>query len=318
VPVLEVACDESGSEGEKLIGATTDVFAHAGVLLDAVSAAECIRELRSRGPTLAQEYKANHVLREKNRRALTWLLGPSGLEPGHARVYLVDKAFFVIVRLVYLLADGHCEVARGIYRDGRALVDRERWHAFLTAANNLMRAKNRLTPQESVDAFFRALEALDGLDGAREQLLLARPRAAAYRAGLLDGPADFPALDPLIPAVVRAVEHWGTGGRSVAIVHDRQTTLSDGLVARLKVTVGAGLSRVTLADSRVDPRVQVADVLAGAARKIASDELNGRGGAELTALLRPYVDPWSIWGDERSGAVLGLGQPSAQPSGEDT
>jgi hypothetical protein len=307
VPVLEVACDESGSEGEKLIGATTDVFAHAGVLLDAASAAECIRDLRSRGPTPAREYKAGHVLREKNRRALTWLLGPSGLEPRLARVYLVDKAFFVIGRLVDVLADGdRGGLARGIYHEGRAVADRERWHTFLAAANNLMRAKNRLTAQESVDAFFGALEALDGLDGTRERLRLARPRAAAYRAGLLAGPADFPALDPLIPAVVRAVEHWGTGGRSVAIVHDRQITLSDVLVARLKARVGAELASLTLADSRVDPRVQVADVLAGAARKIASDELNGRGDAELTALLRPYIDPSSIWGDERSGAVLGL------------
>ena len=31
--VVEVACDEPGSEGEKLIGATTDVFAHPGVRL---------------------------------------------------------------------------------------------------------------------------------------------------------------------------------------------------------------------------------------------------------------------------------------------
>jgi hypothetical protein len=28
---VEIACDESGYEGEKLIGTTTDVFAHASV-----------------------------------------------------------------------------------------------------------------------------------------------------------------------------------------------------------------------------------------------------------------------------------------------
>jgi hypothetical protein len=31
------------------------------------------------------------------------------------------------------------------------------------------------------------------------------------------------------------------------------------------------------------------------ARKIASEELNHRGDAELIAALRPYVDPFSIW-----------------------
>ncbi|MFD0662567.1 hypothetical protein [Thermocatellispora tengchongensis] len=42
--------------------------------------------------------------------------------------------------------------------------------------------------------------------------------------------------------------------------------------------------------------MQVADLLAGAARKIAEDALHGHGDPELTALLRPYVHPRSIWG----------------------
>ena len=48
-------------------------------------------------------------------------------------------------------------------------------------------------------------------------------------------------------------------------------------------------------DSRTDPRVQVADLLAGVARKVATDELLGRSDPDLTALLRPYVDPASRW-----------------------
>jgi hypothetical protein len=46
--LVEIACDESGYEGEKLIGATTDVFAHAGVRLDPESAIRCMQELRNR------------------------------------------------------------------------------------------------------------------------------------------------------------------------------------------------------------------------------------------------------------------------------
>ena len=46
--LVEVACDESGYESEKLIGGTTDVFAHASVGLDVESAAACMREARSR------------------------------------------------------------------------------------------------------------------------------------------------------------------------------------------------------------------------------------------------------------------------------
>lgn len=68
-----------------------------------------------------------------------------------------------------------------------------------------------------------------------------------------------------------------------------------------------------LVDSRSDLRVQVADFLAGVARKLASDELAGRGDAELVALLRPYVVPSSIWGNDRSWSVLApVGQPSVR------
>lgn len=58
--------------------------------------------------------------------------------------------------------------------------------------------------------------------------------------------------------------------------------------------------------------MQIADFLAGVARKIASDELNGNGDAELTSLLRPYVDVLSIWGDDRSWSLL-RPTSSAQP-----
>ncbi|MGI5134521.1 hypothetical protein [Streptomyces sp. CA-106110] len=59
--------------------------------------------------------------------------------------------------------------------------------------------------------------------------------------------------------------------------------------------------------------MQLADFLAGIARKIASDELNGRGDPTLTALLRPYVEGDSMWSDERSGVLLG--PFSASPTG---
>ncbi|MFE0543861.1 MULTISPECIES: hypothetical protein [unclassified Streptomyces] len=59
--------------------------------------------------------------------------------------------------------------------------------------------------------------------------------------------------------------------------------------------------------------MQLADLLAGIARKIASDELNERVDRGLIALLRHYVDDDSLCGDERSGDSL---MPSsASPTG---
>jgi hypothetical protein len=103
--------------------------------------------------------------------------------------------------------------------------------------------------------------------------------------------------------------YWGEGGKPVAIVHDEHAALTEDRVAQLKGIFdephSGRLISLTLVDSRSDSRVQIADFLAGVARKIASDELNRRGDAELTALLRPYVDSLSIWGDDRSWSVLG-------------
>lgn len=327
--VLEIACDESGSEGEKLIGGETDVFAHASVLLDVHSATECIEEIRNRIRSPALEYKSNHLLRTKHRPVLEWLLRPAGPIHGHAHVHLTDKAFFAVRKVIDLLDGGVSSTAgtgnhraeamvRTLFDDGRRAFGRERWEDFLGAFNDLLRVKNRQGVGTSVDAFFRMADALclasphGLLREIMELLRHARPRIDALRTELLDNPGTLPVLDPLIPAVRQAVAYWGAGGRPVAIVHDEQLSLTEGRIAQLKDSCRprGRLASLRLVDSRSDPRVQVADFLAGVARKIASEELNHRGDAQLTALLRPYVDLFSIWGDDRSWSLLAPTFPS--------
>ncbi|WP_218157311.1 hypothetical protein [Saccharopolyspora shandongensis] len=334
--ILEIACDESGYEGDKLIGTTTDVFAHASVQLSGEAAEDCIRELRGRIGSPATEYKANHILREKSRPALEWLFGPSGPLRGTAKVQLIDKAFFVVGKVLDLLVErvGHPAsiglhqdrqakaTAVTLYRDGRRAFSREQWGKFLVSANNLMRVKSRGDVRVLVDAFFHSVGALR-LAGAPERveetlarLVQARPQADALRAHFLDDPRRIPVADPLVPAIVEAIDHWSGGGSTVRVVHDQQNSLSGERIAQIKEIFGhpdptllgyvptGSLADLALVDSLSDPRVQVADFLAGVARKIASDELNNRGTPELTALLRPYVNPHSVWGDDRSWALL--------------
>jgi hypothetical protein len=291
--VLEIACDESGYEGDKLVGTTTDVFAHASVWLDATAAAGCMRELRRRIRSPAVEYKANHLLRAKHRPVLEWLLGASGPLAGNAVVYLVDKAYFVLVGVTGLLTA--TTDADALYRDGPALLGPQRWNAFLLAANDLLRAKERAG---AVESFFDAFAGRHDADGVLDRLRQARPRAEAFRAG--DHPAGS-VLDPLIPAIIRAVDR---SDGPVHIAHDRQITLSQRRIAVLSRRLGGRLAGIRFVDSGFDPQVQLADILAGTARKIASDELNGHGDERLTELLRPYVDPLSVWGDGRSWSRL--------------
>jgi len=308
---LEIACDESGYEGEKLVGGTTVVFAHAGVRLDLETTERCIQELRDRIRSPATEYKANHVLRTKNREALLWLLGPSGPLHRNAQVYLIDKAFFLVRKVIDLLVDdaGHA-MAVTLYRDGQKAFGRELWDGFLASCNDLMRAKDHLDVTTTVDSFFRMVDVLhladppSQVDDILGLLGGTRPRATALRARLVADPTMIPVLDPLVPAIIRAVDHWGVGRQPVSIVHDRQNTLSVERVEQLMEILGDRLTSLRFVGSALDSRVQVADFLAGVARKIATDQLDDRDDTELTQLLQPYVDSSSIWGDDRSWSRL--------------
>jgi hypothetical protein len=324
-PLLEVACDESGYEGENLIGGTTDVFAHAGVRLDGDAAAACLREIHRRIQSPVQEYKSTHLLRQKHRPVLEWFLGPSGPLHGEAHVQLTDKTFFVVATLVDLLASRPAgpagvgpsqdprarAMAATLYRQGPATLGAVRWQRLLQSFTDLLRPRNRHGPEAPVESFFGTVDALRRASppGQVAELLgllcQARPRALALRA-LLGDPSTIPALDLLFPAIVGAVAWWGRDGAAVAIVHDEHSTLTTGRIAWLQrlPDVAGRLASLRRVDSRADARVQVADFLAGVARRIASDGRNGHGDDELSALLRPYVDARSIWGDERSWSLL--------------
>ncbi|WP_203835660.1 hypothetical protein [Winogradskya humida] len=357
---LEIACDESGYEGEKLIDTTTDVFAHAGVRLGTDVASACLAELRRRIRSPATEYKATHLLREKHRAVLVWFLGPSSPLFRNAHVYLIDKVYFALGKLTDVMMSE--PVAAGLAPDGRsraasdALYRDGTSHDFLTAANTMMRARDRADVTGPVDSFFRVAGTLGGLDGdstggrtesrngrraeqrsgrtpgltsggdgpgnipamwqplgrhggrttGQAGAFSGREKAVAFRQRMRDDPA-LSLLDPLTPAVMRAVARWGADGQPVTIVHDRQTMLPHERVARLQRELreaGLVLERVELAAAEFEARVQLADILAGTVRKIAQDQLHGCGDGELTTLVRPYIDGQSIWGDGRSWASL--------------
>ncbi|MFI1703821.1 hypothetical protein [Streptomyces griseoruber] len=318
---LEVACDESGSDGENLTGGNTDVFAHASVRLTEECAAAQVREIRGRIRSPAEQYKANHLLREKHRTVLEWLLSESGPLFGHAHVHLVEKTFFVVDRTADLLL-GDPRAAGALFRAGPRTFTEEEWREFLTAANRLLRVRSAEGPEEPVAGFFRTVDGLlraySGTPAADVLARLAteRPRAVAYRDGIDSaGPPLVPLLNPLLPSVVRTAAHWSRGGRPVRLAHDRQNMLTPERIAWIERTArrqGVGLAGLRLVVSRYDARVQLADFLAGIARSIASDELNGRGDPALAALLRPYTGASAVWGDARSWARLG---PAAMESG---
>ncbi|HZM78966.1 MAG TPA: hypothetical protein VFC19_24825 [Candidatus Limnocylindrales bacterium] len=316
---LEIACDESGWEGSNFATANSGVIAHASVRLDIDTAAEFIRAFRDRSGQHRYEYKASHLLRTKGGPDLAGFLGPSGPVHGRALVHLTHKSCFMLGRALDLFIGGSVDVtslglrpdhrlaslAATLCRAGPDTYGRQPWQAFLAATNAVLRVNRHAQVQAPVDAFFDQVEVLLGLNAAEilYELRDGRPQAYSARARLLEDHVLYPVLEPLIPSLVRTVLHWSRGLHPVAVVHDEQSALTERRMRRLEQILAAPplevirlpaagrFLRFRQVDSRTDPRVQVADLLAGVARKITTDELLGRGDPDLTALLRPYVHP---------------------------
>ena len=303
----EIACDESGFSGTNMLDPDNQVFTHASVDLDPAAAAAFVDEVRRRFPYAASEYKSGQI----QGPAIAWLLGPAGPLPGRAHVHLSDKTYFTLVRVVDLfigeptfaggtsLGDPQTrELALVLYRDGRTVYGRGPWRAFLQSFVTLMRSKRQWVSATDENRYFRAVAGLraEGELGEIAGLLRqGRSRMASLRTRLQYDPGVPPPLEPLLPALLETVRYWSERAGTVTVVHDEQSALTAGRVRQIQYLLDGRLHAVHRVDSKQDPRVQVADFLAGAARRIAAAELRGDGDPELTGLLRPYVDPNSIW-----------------------
>jgi hypothetical protein len=101
-----------------------------------------------------------------------------------------------------------------------------------------------------------------------------------FRARLAADPIANSVLDPLVPAIVAEVGHWGP----VAIAHDRQTQLPPRRLQRIAERCGGDLLGVRFLDAESHPEIQIADILAGTVRRITED-----GDPAPLRLLPPYV-----------------------------
>jgi hypothetical protein len=321
---IEIACDESGFSGGNLVGrGHSMVFAHSSIRIESDIAGDLVRHLRREiGARGSGEYKSPEILRPRRRPLLLWLLGPSSPVHGNAHVHLTDTRFFVLARLLDVLLGG--QAVRGIacpgtdpasrpmaltlYRSGEQSFGKPRWQEFLTLSANLFRTNNRWLPKSPVQTFYAAVDSLAQIrapaDVGQVMTLLrrTRPIAEATRALQLQNPKLTPLMEPLLPALNRAVTHWGSAAQNLSVLHDEQSALTPERIADIALAFSAShpgqrLSDVRLVDSSREPRVQIADFVAGIARRHASDQLEGRADPEITVLLRPLIDHESVWVD---------------------
>src|SRR5215471_12761446 len=244
---VEIACDESGFSGSNLLDPASPVITHASVDLAAPEATEVVAVLRSR-LRRRSEYKSSQLLRPGQRPALEWFLG---FLRGRAHVHVIDKTGYVAARVLELFTEEPSYGAgTSLGRDhSDAVLALRRHTGFLAAFVDLTRTR---------------------------------------RVRLIDEDRAFPPpLEPLVPALAETLLFRSGGERSAAVVHDEQSALTRGRVAQLGTFLAEAVSPAPpplrsflQVDSRDDPRVQVADLLAGIAR---------RRTPELNELLAPYV-----------------------------
>nr|WP_221377903.1 hypothetical protein [Actinoplanes polyasparticus] len=287
-PVVEIACDESGFSGTNLLDPSTPMITHASVDLSSGAARQLIAELRSS----SHELKSGPFLRgPRAREALELFLGALR---GRALVHLIDKQFFVVTRVIdLLLAEPSYAAGTRLTQDRRpaavalhrALRDAgQDGNTFLASFTDLVRAKRRGPANQAVERFLRAR---DALAGDRAQETPPGDRARKTPAGLDgitaqrvrdlltrledDDRTIPPPLEPLLPALAETVLFWSAGRRRVLVTHDEQSALTADRLTRLQRALAVGgvspLAGLIMVDSRDDPRVQLADLLAGVARR---------------------------------------------------
>ena len=279
---VEIACDESGFSGSNLLDPASPVITHASVDLSVSEATEVVAVLRSR-LSRHSEYKSSQLLRPGQRPALEWFLT---CLRGRAHVHIIDKTGYVAARVLELFTEEPSYGAgTSLGQDhGDAVLAIRRHTGFLAAFVDLTRTKRvRLIGHGAIDRFFATMPA--DLPALRE---VTRARVEEVMARLADEDRAFPPpLEPLVPALAETLLFWSAGQRSVAVVHDEQSALTRSRVDRLGTFLAqavspapAPLRSFVQADSRDDPRVQAADLLAGIAR---------RQTPKLNELLAPYV-----------------------------
>jgi hypothetical protein len=107
----------------------------------------------------------------------------------------------------------------------------------------------------------------------------------------------------MLPALAETVLFWSGGQRQVLVIHDEQSALTASRLRRLQQVLADGaagahvagrvspLAGLVTVDSRYDPRVQVADLLAGVARRLPGTGDDGP--------LQPFLSPTSLRDPER-------------------
>jgi len=332
--LLTIACDESGSEGENIMGSRDPLFVHASTSVGLDFAEELLADFRASTRSQAPEIKSKTALRAANRPALLRMLAAVG---SSGNIYLLEKQFFMAAKLVNtLIAEPAAELGMDVAGAGQgrqfasmlherapqALGD-ESWRALLESFNDLIRLHARKGDSPPAPHVF-----LDHLRSARgrcddrvvgeilEWIWQFRDHVSNYSD--TDQRSRFREFDPMFGTLTSIAMTWTVrvGDVPMEFLVDEYSTLDATTITMIKQAVseplnlrGEALPRSNLRDirsidSRHDARVQVADVLAGVGQEIARMAYAGVLDDDLQNATREMLDGNGMWADDSALDLL--------------
>lgn len=332
---IEIACDESGSDGENLIAGTTRVFAHGSTDLDLEEASHVIAGLRSATAFAGSELKSSRLLKGRYLAQTLRQFEPGGALVGRVKVSITDKAYMAVCKVVDLVIEEDAyrrgvqlhdsgaarQIARDLFAEGPRAYGMATWDRLLREFVSFVRTTQRQGVKTSLGQLLATIDDLrlvsrrKRVETAMQLLWQGRAELLAYaetRGSSRGG--DMRTLDPLIPALMQTAGEWHRiTGKSILIVHDRQAVLTETTCATLiragnrphpDFPIRVPIIAISQVDSHDDPRVQVADIVAGLGTLAARTALSGVLKADVRRALRPALIDSSLWGDTASWQEL--------------
>ena len=326
----EIFCDESGWEGENLALSRDSVFVHGSVHLELTEAESLVKGIRKDIGATGNELKSKQLLAPRNRDVLHELLSPTGPLAGNANVYIADKNYFIVGKIVDLLVEeeahdrgvdivafgAHREIANALFEKGPGAVGEVRWRELLRVFNSLVRASQRSGgPKSTYEDFIEVLDDVR-LRGTSKRVTDALALVWDSRLQAKRFESDSSLLkefEPLIPSLAAVITTWRLrlGDREYVIKHDEQNALTEDArqlildVSRVPTRLpgftypAVNVLDIELIKSESDPRIQLADIIAGAGRIAALEVIAGTE-SSLVSDIHSHLDHNGLWAPKSS------------------
>ena len=323
----EVVFDESGNTGADLLNQQQPVFALASTCLSREQASLILEPLST---PQTREIKFSRLRRtEAGRRRIIEFLSCSSLDPENIITTLFHKKYMIVTKVVDLLVENLAyEDGIDLYRDGANIAMSNYFYFCMptfcgegrttTLLRRFVEMLRFRTPR-NIRRFYVAARAMYEHSTDREFAASLAPILVSERMiGFILANNDRNSLDPAIPAFVQHCSLWGDRfGREYGLIHDdskpifqEKETLEIFMSPeeeihvlgydRRKFSFPLRASGVRFASSNEDPRLQVADILAGASSYLAAGLVappshiefwNDLDEANLPRLIRDVIWP---------------------------